>query len=165
MAERRKRHVYRIEWEREQQNTKFINFHMNRMPNIRLPRVGRPQFNLPRRPLDMLNYLYPVPVHQQDKDKIKDKSETINDDLKDLHEEEKGSEDQTKPDVTFDANFETGNMESAYCSSKQVYDIWLRGDSTGKGLLWFNFRMRNHNKFKGKIRVRIVNLATDKNLL
>ena len=46
-----------------------------------------------------------------------------------------------------------------------IYDIWLRNDSASKDTLWFHFRMKNHGAFKGRIKLRIANISSQKNLL
>ena len=51
-------------------------------------------------------------------------------------------------------------MECAYEATTHIYDVWLRSDSNGKGLLWFHFRMRNHNNFAGRIKIRILKTST-----
>lgn len=56
-------------------------------------------------------------------------------------------------------------MEAVFQISKQVYEIWIRNDSNNNDLMWFHFRMRNHNNFSEKIKIKFVNLSTDKNLL
>lgn len=75
-----------------------------------------------------------------------------------------GAAKATTEEVTFDCDFETGNMEAAYSVQKNVYEVWLRNDSNGTDLMWFHFRMRNHN-YTGKVKIRIVNIHRDKNLL
>jgi hypothetical protein len=90
----------------------------------------------------------------------------LNDDLKEIEADEDKDLQSKKPDVTFDGNFETGNFETAFESAPHVYDVWLRTDSSSRGLMWFNFRMRNQNNYTNKIRVRIVNIGTgEKNIL
>lgn len=57
--ERKKRHIYKIEVERELKNVAFINWHQTRWPIPKLPKVSRNIWTLPRRPIDMLHFLYP----------------------------------------------------------------------------------------------------------
>lgn len=79
-----------------------------------------------------------------------------------LDEEEKKS---SLKDVIFDCNFECGNMEAVYTVQKHVYEVWVRNDSNGSDLMWFNFRIKNQNNFTGKVKIRIVNIFREKNLL
>ena len=123
----------------------------------------------------MINFLYPQPpAAPKDKDvkkgtagEEKQKEDFfLNTDLKEFEADDDMDLARKKPDVTFDSIFEAGNLEAAFESSPHVYDIWLRTDSSARGLMWFNFRMRNHNNFTGKIRIRIINIGTgDKNVL
>ena len=55
-------------------------------------------------------------------------------------------------------------MELAYNLGKNVYEVWIRNDSNAGEALFFHFRMKNHNNLN-KIRVKIVNIGTEKNLL
>ena len=56
-------------------------------------------------------------------------------------------------------------MESVYAVSTNVYEVWIRNDSNSNDLMWFNFRMRNLNGFSGKIKIKIVNISRDANVL
>ena len=46
--------------------------------------------------------------------------------------------------VKFDGNFECANIEQVRRRDGKTYDVWMRNDSNGTGLLqWFYFRMKN----------------------
>ena len=163
--ERKKRHIYKIEVERELKNVAFINWHQTRWPIPKLPKVSRNIWTLPRRPIDMLHFLYPQ-LKTQQAPKVKPLSSSEeSEDSDDLLAPLKSQKPSNPFDVLFDSNFESGNMESAYEIKPSVFDVWLRSDSNAADTLWFHFRMRNQGDFCGKVRIRICNISSEKNSL
>ena len=67
LAARLKRHIYRIEWARDQEQNKFIQYYNMRWPNQSFVRVGRSNFALPKKPTEMINFLYPQALVDKEK--------------------------------------------------------------------------------------------------
>lgn len=67
--------------------------------------------------------------------------------------------------MVFDADFESGNLESVRRRKKGEYDVFIRNDSnSSKALNWFYFRMRNSKDFVGRVKISIVNMTKENSL-
>ena len=67
--------------------------------------------------------------------------------------------------VVFDADFESGNLESVRRRKRGEYDVFIRSDSnSSKALNWFYFRMKNSKDFVGRIKISIVNMTKENSL-
>jgi hypothetical protein len=67
--------------------------------------------------------------------------------------------------VVFEGSFECANIEQVRRRDPHCFDVWMRNDSNGTGLLqWFYFKMRNVNGFVGTVRINIVNFTKSNSL-
>ena len=67
--------------------------------------------------------------------------------------------------VTFDADFESANLDQVRMKNATTFDCWMRNDSNGVGnLQWFYFRMKNTSDFLETIRINIVNFSKGNSL-
>mmetsp|Transcript_41330 Transcript_41330/g.62966 ORF Transcript_41330/g.62966 Transcript_41330/m.62966 type:complete len:115 (+) Transcript_41330:452-796(+) len=77
-----------------------------------------------------------------------------------------GTLSDIKPNqITFDSEFECGNIDQVRQRSNVEYDLWIRNDTNGNSnLQWFFFRMRNPENFRDMIRINIVNFTKGNSL-
>ena len=84
----------------------------------------------------MLNFLYPPTEAELAKEKKQNKSKpaaaVANEDLSIVESPNDDTAWQEKHAVTFDGNFETGNLQAAFEVKKNVYDVWLRCDNSSR---------------------------------
>ena len=72
---------------------------------------------------------------------------------------------ELKACVTFDADFESANLDQVRLRNPTTFDCFMRNDSNGNGnLQWFYFRVTNTKEFMGTIRINIVNFTKGNSL-
>ena len=70
-----------------------------------------------------------------------------------------------KSSVTFDADFESSNLDQVRIRPGHTFDCFMRNDSNGNGnLQWFYFRMKNSADFVERITINIVNFTKGNSL-
>lgn len=66
-------------------------------------------------------------------------------------------------ELTFDSNFESGNLDAVIKVADNEYDLYLRIDTNTRGhLQWFNFTVKNCGRTR--VRFNIVNFKKAKTL-
>lgn len=72
---------------------------------------------------------------------------------------------EIKTNVTFDADFESANLDQVRLRNATTFDCFMRNDTNGNGnLQWFYFRITNSKDFSGTIRINIVNFTKGNSL-
>jgi Cytosolic carboxypeptidase N-terminal domain len=102
--------------------------------------VSKNNYVLPKAPIDLLEKLYPKETESTEPTTTQSK------------------------DVIFDGNYECGNIETCVLYDG-VYEVYLRNDSNGIDSMWFNFKIRNSQNFCGNIKIKIVNIHKERNML
>jgi hypothetical protein len=70
---------------------------------------------------------------------------------------------RSEEELTFESNFESGNLDAVIKVGENEYDLYLRIDTNTRGhLQWYNFTVRNCGK--KKVRFNIVNFKKAKTL-
>lgn len=66
-------------------------------------------------------------------------------------------------ELTFESNFESGNLDTVVKVGENEYDLFMRIDTNTRGhMQWFNFRVKNNGK--KKVKFNIVNFQKEKTL-
>ena len=70
-----------------------------------------------------------------------------------------------KSQVTFDADFESANLDQVRVKGGTTFDCFMRNDTNATGnLQWFYFRMKNTSEFMDTVRINIVNFTKGNSL-
>ena len=71
----------------------------------------------------------------------------------------------TKSVLTFDADFESANLDQVRVRPNHTFDCFMRNDTNGNGnLQWFYFRMKNTSEFMDTVKINIVNFTKGNSL-
>ena len=71
----------------------------------------------------------------------------------------------TKQNVSFDADFESANLDQVRVKNPTTFDCFMRNDTNGNGnLQWFYFRMKNTSEFVDTVHINIVNFTKGNSL-
>lgn len=72
----------------------------------------------------------------------------------------RGNDALNKDVVVFEGSFECANIEQVRRKEPYSFDVFMRNDTNGTGLLqWFYFKMKNVHGFVGTVRINIVNFT------
>ena len=67
--------------------------------------------------------------------------------------------------LTFDADFESANLDQVRVRPNHTFDVFMRNDTNGNGnLQWFYFRMKNTSEFMETVKINIVNFTKGNSL-
>ena len=67
--------------------------------------------------------------------------------------------------ITFDADFESANLDQVRLRANNTFDCFMRNDTNGNGnLQWFYFRMKNNNEFMDTVHINLVNFTKGNSL-
>lgn len=67
--------------------------------------------------------------------------------------------------LTFDADFESANLDQVRVRPNNTFDCFMRNDTNGNGnLQWFYFRMKNTSEFMETVKINIVNFTKGNSL-
>ena len=70
-----------------------------------------------------------------------------------------------KSALTFDADFESANLDQVRLRANHTFDCFMRNDTNGNGnLQWFYFRMKNTSEFMDTVHINIVNFTKGNSL-